>query len=127
MFRKVLIVLCMVMFFVSLNVFAKEYQKQEAIVLKIEKDTTKMTKKFIYFYFMKNDSEKIKQTVPSHINYWKEKELTDYLGGPFSDRTGGAITFTAKNIEDATEIILKDPFILNDILSNKWIKEWIAE
>lgn len=86
-----------------------------------------MTKKYIYFYVMKDDPDKIRHTVPSHVSYWKTAKLFDYLGGPFADRTGGAITFKAKSIEEATEIVLKDPFVLEDILANKWIKEWIIE
>jgi uncharacterized protein YciI len=86
-----------------------------------------MTKKFIYFYFMKNDPDKTRQHVSDHVDYWKSSELDDYLGGPFSDRTGGAITFRAKDIEEATEITSKDPFVLEDQLAMKWIKEWILE
>ncbi len=86
-----------------------------------------MTKRFIYFYFMKDDPSKTGQHVPDHINYWKSTELNDYLGGPFADRSGGAITFKANDIEEATEIASKDPFILEDLLANKWIKEWIPE
>ncbi len=86
-----------------------------------------MNKRFVYFYFMKNEPDRIGKVVPSHIKYWKEAKTNDYLGGPFSDRTGGMISFTANSIEEATEIILKDPFVLEDILADKWIKEWIVK
>jgi hypothetical protein len=81
------------------------------------KENYEMPKRFIYFYFMKDDPAKTGQHVPDHINYWKSTELKDYLGGPFADRSGGAITFKAKDIEEA----------LVDLLANKWIKEWIPE
>ncbi len=84
-------------------------------------------KRFVYFYFMKNDPAKIQRVVPSHIKYWKESNLKNYIGGPFSDRSGGIISFVAKNIEEATNIIMNDPFIAENILSDKWIKEWDVE
>jgi len=76
---------------------------------------------------MKNEPDKIQQVVPSHIEYWKNCKLEKYIGGPFVDRTGGLISFEATNLEGATEIIMKDPFIIEDILERKWIKEWIVE
>lgn len=82
---------------------------------------------FIFFYFNRKESENIRQVVPAHIGYWKAANLKEYLGGPFADRTGGLITFTALSLEEATEIILKDPFVLEDLIAEKWIKEWIVE
>lgn len=84
-------------------------------------------KPFIYFYFNRNEPEKIRQVVPAHVQYWKAANLKEYRGGPFRDRTGGLISFAAPSIEEATEIILQDPFILEDLIAEKWIKEWIVE
>ena len=84
-------------------------------------------KSFIYFYFNRNEPEKIRQVVPAHVQYWKTANLKEYRGGPFRDRTGGLISFAAPSIEEATEIILQDPFILEDLIAEKWIKEWIVE
>ena len=42
-----------------------------------------MGKRFVYFYFMKNDPVKIQQVVPSHIKYWKESNLKNYMGDLF--------------------------------------------
>ena len=86
-----------------------------------------MNKKYIYFYFMKNEQEKIGQIIPQHIKYWNELNISGYMGGPFADRSGGLITFTSDNINDATDIINKDPFVIENLLSDKWIKEWIVE
>ena len=85
------------------------------------------TRCFVYFYFNRNEPEKIRQVVPAHVGYWKSANLKEYRGGPFSDRTGGLITFAASSIEEATEIVLQDPFILEDLIAEKWIKEWIVE
>jgi uncharacterized protein YciI len=84
-------------------------------------------KHFVYFYFNRNEPEKIRQVVSDHVQYWKAANLKGYMGGPFADRTGGLISFVASSLEDATEIILQDPFILQDLIAEKWIKEWIVE
>ena len=71
--------------------------------------------------------EKIKNTVSSHVEYWKSKKLDHYQGGPFSDRTGGLITFASENLEEAADLINHDPFIKNDVIDKLWLKEWMPE
>ena len=83
--------------------------------------------RFLYFYFNRNEPEKIRQVVPAHVQYWKAANLHGYMGGPFADRTGGLISFVASSWEEATAIIQQDPFVLNDLVDQKWIKEWIPE
>ena len=84
-------------------------------------------KRFIFFYVNRNEPDKIKRVVPAHIDYWKNSGVKDYLGGPFGDRTGGLISFVASSLEEANEVILGDPFILEDLIAEKRIKEWIVE
>ena len=84
-------------------------------------------RRFVYFYFNRNAPEKIRQVVPAHIKYWKTANIQGYMGGPFADRTGGLISFVASNLEEATAIILQDPFLLEDLIADKWIKEWSIE
>ena len=84
-------------------------------------------RRFVYFYFNRTELEKIRQAVPDHVQYWKTANPQGYIGGPFADRTGGLISFVASNLEDATKLILRDPFILEDLIAEKWIKEWIPE
>jgi uncharacterized protein YciI len=76
---------------------------------------------------MKREPGKIQNIIPSHVEYWKSKKLDKYQGGPFSDRTGGLITFAAENLEKANDLIENDPFITNDVIDKKWIKEWLPE
>jgi uncharacterized protein YciI len=83
--------------------------------------------RFVYFYFNRNEPQKIRQVVSAHVEYWKTANLQGYMGGPFSDRTGGLISFAASSLEDAAEIIRRDPFVLEDLIEQKWIKEWIVE
>jgi uncharacterized protein YciI len=73
-------------------------------------------KRFVYFYFNQNEPEKIRQVVPAHVGYWKSANVKGYMGGPFGDRTGGLISFVAPSLQDATEIILQDPFIREDLV-----------
>ncbi len=34
-----------------------------------------MKKQFVVFYFMKKEPEKIQKVVPSHVEYWKKRNL----------------------------------------------------
>jgi len=86
-----------------------------------------MLKQYAFFYLMKNDPEKIRDIVPEHIRYWKDSEPTGYSGGPFTDRSGGLILFEAENMEAAKELAMKDPFVIKEVIENKWVKEWIRE
>lgn len=90
-------------------------------------DTRTNDRRFIYFYFNRNEPEKIRQVVPTHVQYWKTANLKDYMGGPFSDRTGGLISFVASSLDEAMAIVQQDPFVLEDLIAEKWIKEWIVE
>jgi len=75
---------------------------------------------------MKDEPDRIREVVPSHIAYWKNSELGKYIGGPFADRTGGSISFEAPGLDEATAIIEKDPFVVHGLLAEKWVKEWMA-
>ena len=86
-----------------------------------------MGKRFAFFYFMKKEPEKIRAVVPSHIEYWKSCSLQGYEGGPFADRTGGLIAFETENMDEAAKIIMNDPFVLQGLFENKWVKEWVVE
>lgn len=90
-------------------------------------NTQNNQRRFVYFYFNRNEPEKIRLIVPAHVRYWKTANVKDYMGGPFSDRTGGLISFIAPSLQEATEIILQDPFVTEDLIAQKWIKEWVPE
>lgn len=57
-------------------------------------------RRFVYFYFNRTEPERIRQGVPTHVQYWKTANLQGYMGGPFADRTGGLISFVASNLEE---------------------------
>lgn len=90
-------------------------------------DTKNQDKRFVFFYFNRNEPEKIRRVVPAHVRYWKTAGVPGYLGGPFGDRTGGLISFVAPSLQAATDIILQDPFVLEDLIEQKVIKEWVME
>jgi uncharacterized protein YciI len=75
---------------------------------------------------MNEDKSSIQKTAPVHVNYWNEKSLKEYKGGPFADFSGGCITFESTSIGEANALIMKDPFILNNCLQNYWVKEWVV-
>ncbi len=90
-------------------------------------DTSNDSRRFLYFYFNRHDPDKVRQVIPAHVHYWHGANLKGYMGGPFADHTGGLISFLTSSLEEATTIIRQDPFVLEDLIDQKWIKEWIAE
>jgi uncharacterized protein YciI len=76
---------------------------------------------------MRNTPDAIRQVVPGHAQYWHSRDLLDYMGGPFADRTGGLITFVAASMDDAQQIISDDPFAREELIEQHWIKEWLIE
>jgi uncharacterized protein len=86
-----------------------------------------VTKRFVYFYFMKDNAELIRQIAPSHAAYWKDQGLANYMGGPFGDGAGGLITFEAASLSRALELTEDDPFVLHGLLEQQWVREWMPE
>jgi uncharacterized protein YciI len=84
-------------------------------------------KRFVYFYFNKQEPEKVRGIVPAHVQYWKSANLPGYSGGPFADRTGGMISFLAPDDRTAEKITNEDPFVVEDCIDGKWLKEWLVE
>ena len=86
-----------------------------------------MAKRFVYFYFTKRKIEELTALAPKHVEYWKQAALPGYMGGPFSDRTGGMISFEAEDLDKAEAIVDGDPFVIEELVEFKWIKEWVLE
>jgi uncharacterized protein YciI len=76
---------------------------------------------------MQDDPDRIRATVGRHVAHWQGLELPGYLGGPFQDRTGGLITFEAKNGENAKRAVDADPFLQEGLLEAHWLKQWTPE
>jgi hypothetical protein len=45
------------------------------------------------------------------------------MASPF----GGLIPFLAGSLEEDTEILQQDPFVLEKLIEQMWIKEWAVE
>ena len=83
-----------------------------------------MSPRFAYLYFMKDEPDRIRATVPRHVAHWQQLRLPGYLGGPFEDRTGGLITFQAEDGEHARRAVDTDPFLQEGLLAAHWLKQW---
>ena len=73
---------------------------------------------------MANDPRRVRATAPVHAEYWQELQPADYEGGPFADRSGGLITFSAVGIDEAEAAVSGDPFVTKGLLSDRWLKRW---
>jgi len=76
---------------------------------------------------MKDDPDRVRVAVPRHVSHWRELRLTDYLGGPFEDRTGGLITFETDYPGQADRAVETDPFFEEGLLDAYWLKVWAPE
>jgi uncharacterized protein YciI len=82
---------------------------------------------FAYLDFMNDDPDRVRVTVPRHVAHWRGLGLPGYLGGPFEDRTGGLITFEAKDGDRARRAVDADPFVREGLLEVHWLKQWTPE
>ncbi len=86
-----------------------------------------MSDRFLYVYFMKDQPDRVRQVAPQHVGYWHGLKLPNYLGGPFADRSGGSISFLAETRREAEQLVAGDPFVVADLLSESWLKQWQVE
>jgi len=80
-----------------------------------------------YFYWMKREPEPIRETVPEHVSYWHGLGLRGYLGGPYTDRTGGLILFDIDAVEEAERLVAGDPLVRAEVLDSWQVKQWEPE
>ena len=77
-------------------------------------------------YLLVEDIEQVKSCLGKHVNYWKSLPLESYTNGPFADKTGGLIIFSAEGLDTAERIVESDPLITENGVQQYWLKEWIA-
>lgn len=80
-----------------------------------------------YFYWMKDDPDRVRTVAPEHAAYWRDLGLPGYLGGPLADRSGGLITFEADSLESAERLVAADPFVRDELLKGSVVKQWMPE
>ena len=85
-----------------------------------------MERIFAYCYVMEFKPEKLKTLIPAHIAYWTEHAPEKFTGGPFGDRTGGLISFSAADLSEAELICSNDPYIKEGLVQEYWVKEWLV-
>ena len=83
--------------------------------------------RFLYFYLMKDAPELVRAVAPRHAAYWRELGLPNYLGGPFTDRSGGLVTFETNSHTEAEHLVADDPFVREDLLERTWLKGWVLD
>jgi uncharacterized protein YciI len=83
-----------------------------------------MSKRFVFFYFFKVTPDRLTEVVPSHKDYWEDIGPAEYSGGPFADRDGGMITFSAGSMEEAELMAKGDPFVIEGIIDQMWVRQW---
>lgn len=83
-------------------------------------------KTFVFMYILTDEIEVIQKSLGRHISYWKGLDLAYYKNGPFADKSGGLIIFSAVDIKEAEGVVSKDPLLTEKAVANYWIKEWIA-
>jgi uncharacterized protein YciI len=80
-----------------------------------------------YFYWMKDDPDRVRTVAPQHAAYWRDLALPGYLGGPLADRSGGLITFEADSLQSAERLVAADPFVREELLEGSVVKQWMPE
>lgn len=83
-----------------------------------------MSASFVYVYSMVDDPARVASVAPRHAEYWHSLGLAGYSGGPFADRSGGLITFTADGIVQADAAVAGDPFVREGLLADHLLREW---
>jgi uncharacterized protein YciI len=86
-----------------------------------------MSPLFAYLYFMKDDPDRIRATVASHVSHWQQQRLPGYLGGPLRGPDRGLITFRAEDDEHARQAVEADPFMQEGLLEAYWLKRWTPQ
>jgi uncharacterized protein len=82
--------------------------------------------KYVLFY---KSAEDVAATAPvyfvAHRARWAQFAADGrlLLIGPFSDRSGSMAVFTTR--EAAEEFARGDPFVLNGVVRDWWVREWI--
>jgi len=83
-------------------------------------------KTYMFMYILADEIDKIKKNLGQHVGYWKGLDLEYFKNGPFADKSGGLIIFSAADDDAAEEIISRDPILFDKTVDHYWLKEWVA-
>jgi hypothetical protein len=76
---------------------------------------------------MREDPDRVRAVAPRQIAHWRDLALPAYIGGPFADRSGGLIVFDCASLAEAREIATGDPFVVEGLVRESWLREWLPE
>ena len=79
---------------------------------------------YMFMYILTDDLDKVRKILGHHVGYWKGLELDYFKNGPFADKSGGLILFSAADADAAEEILGKDPLLQGNAVNQYWLKEW---
>ena len=85
-----------------------------------------MEKFFVFCYFMDFEPARLKTLIPAQIEYWQKNAPANLTGGPFKDRSGGMLSFSATDLDTAMEICKGDPFVKDGLVKEYWVREWLV-
>lgn len=80
---------------------------------------------YVFMYILGKDADRVKDCLGQHIRYWKNLELDHFQNGPFADKSGGMIIFSASSTEQAEKTIAQDPLLKKKTIQHYWLKEWV--
>lgn len=83
-------------------------------------------KLFAFMYLLDQDDEKTRQFLGQHVTYWKKGNFGYFRNGPFADKSGGLILFSAADEKRAGETVVNDPLLAGGAIKQYWLKEWIV-
>ncbi len=85
------------------------------------------TTRYVLFYENGQNFQAAREHFPAHRARWQEfmDRGTLLMVGPFTDDDGGALAvFTTR--EAAEEFASGDPFVLNDVVAKRYVRQWRA-
>lgn len=83
-------------------------------------------KTFVYLLESIAERSILSPVVPLHLAHLDGLRKKGILiaFGPFEDRTGGLVAFSAETLEEAKTIVNSDPFVKEKVEKLVWLKEW---
>ena len=84
-----------------------------------------MKKRFVYFYTLKPEPERIQPVVAEHVSYWESLSGRRVRGGTFDNLSGGLMCFDADSIHEARRVVENDPFLHQGLISDHSVLEWV--
>jgi len=83
-------------------------------------------KTYMFMYLLVEDIDTVKKNLGPHVAYWKSMTFDHFQNGPFADKSGGMIIFSADSPEQAEKLVSQDPLLQEQAIENYWLREWVT-